>query len=80
LQNSPPKEARGILKLIKRGTNKSDVRQIIRFVTEHGGIDYAAKKAEDYRKEARKCLTTLPDSPAKESLVLFIDYVMKRSK
>lgn len=76
---APRKERREIIKLIKNGKDKNGDVRIREFVKHYGGIDYAISKAEHYSKLAREELRPFPDSPSKESLLKFIDFVMERS-
>jgi octaprenyl-diphosphate synthase len=80
LQKAPAKESRRILKKIKSGTRANDIEEIVDFVQRYGGITYAVKKAEQLSTQARECLRPFPASEAKESLLLFVDYVMEREK
>jgi octaprenyl-diphosphate synthase len=79
LANAPRKESKQILKMIKNGASQREVSWVIRFVQEHGGIDYALSKAEQYATLARQHLASLPDSDAKDSLNLFVDFVTART-
>jgi octaprenyl-diphosphate synthase len=78
LRNGSKKEARQALKMIKSGTKTKDVEWVVNFVNDNGGIDYAAAKAEHYAVLARQSLIAFPDSPSKESLLQFVDFVMER--
>jgi octaprenyl-diphosphate synthase len=77
---APKKESRRILKMIKNNPKGKDVAFIVSFAEHYGGIDYAIAKAEEFSAVARECLLPFPDSPAKESLLMFVDYVMERVK
>jgi octaprenyl-diphosphate synthase len=79
-QQAPKKESRRILKMIRNGAKSKDVEYVIAFAHQYGGIDYAVSKAEYYSERARECLQPLPDSPAKEALMMFVDFVMERTK
>lgn len=78
LGHSDRKEARQALRIVKNGPNKRDVEWIVEFVQRNGGIDYTKGKAEDYAKTARQNLAGIPDSPARDALMLFVDFVMER--
>ena len=72
---------RHILNII--GNNKksrSDVEEVIRFVSEHGGMEYAAVRMNQYRDKALAILDTYPDSEAKNSLREFVSYTVSRDK
>jgi geranylgeranyl pyrophosphate synthase len=68
------------LQKIKRGAEGKDLDFIISFVRAYGGTEYAVQKAEAFSTRAIDCLKPLPESPAKQSLVTFVRYVMERAK
>lgn len=78
LDHADRKEARKALKLVKGGATSKDVAWIADFVRTNGGIDYACARAEHYADLARRSLDTLPDSPSRDALLQFVDYVMDR--
>ncbi len=80
LQQSTKQDSRKVLKMIKNGTSSKDVEFIVDFVRQNGGIEYAEKRAHDYGNAARECLKPFPDTDAKQSLEMFIDFVMDREK
>ena len=73
------KDARQALKIIKNGAKGKDVAWVVNFVEANGGITYALAKAEHYASLARRNLSSLPESRAKESLLQFVDFVMERN-
>ena len=77
---APKKESRRILKMIRNGAKGKEVEHVVAFAQEFGGIDYAVSKAEHYSQQARECLRPFPDSPTKEALLMFVDFVMERTK
>jgi len=83
LEKGPKKESRGILDLIRDGGKRirsGEVERVRRFVEEYGGIDYAMEKAASFSERAREAIDPFPDSPSKESLLRFADYVIAREK
>ncbi len=78
LKNSDRKEARQALRIVRHGAKKRDVEWIVEFVQQNGGIEYARGKAEHYARMARQNLAGIPDSPARDALMLFVDFVMER--
>jgi octaprenyl-diphosphate synthase len=79
LRHAPTREAKRILRVIKAGATSKDIAGIVKFVEANGGIDYALSKAEEFASKAREALHPLPQTPAKESLMLFVDFVMERT-
>lgn len=58
----------------------NNVEEIVRLVNEKGGIDYATAELNKYYTEAINILNEFPASEVKESLALYIDYLLKRNK
>lgn len=59
----------------KRAVRSSDV---IAFVREKGGLEYAAEVAEGFASKAVESIARFPESDARRSLELLVDFVMKR--
>ncbi len=74
------KEISNIKRMLKKGVNNEDVRGIIRFVEEKGGIEYANSKKEEYAQAAKECLSAYPDNDVKKHLFAFVDYTVSRKK
>ena len=58
----------------------NNVAELVRLVNEKGGIDYANTQLNKYYNEAINILNYFPASEVKESLALYIDYLLKRNK
>ena len=80
LKQSSKQDARKVLKMIKSGAAGKDVEFIVDFVQNNGGIQYAEQRAHEFGNAAKDCLKLLPPSDAKNSLEIFIDFVMERDK
>lgn len=75
------KSGKEILDLIKKDKlKKSEIKKIIEFVNDNGGIDYAEKISKEYSQKASTYLTSFPDNPSKQSLLNFCDFVIDRNK
>ena len=72
------KEAAHIRKLIKNGSKNDDVKEVIKFVRENGGIGYALETAKSYSNKAKEALKILPDSQSKVALEALVDFVIDR--
>lgn len=72
------KEAAHIRKLIKNGSKNNEVKEVIKFVRENGGIDYALETAKSYSNKAKEALKILPDSQSKIALEALVDFVIDR--
>ena len=60
--NSPEKDVKKLIKRIKKGASNKDVKEIISYVEEKGGIEYTRKKLQDYSEKAKNSLSIFPDS------------------
>lgn len=80
LAHAQASERKEILGMIRAGGKKIDVRRIVRFAEEHGGIAYATQRARHYAAQAKEQIADFPDSPSKASLAAFADFVVDREK
>jgi octaprenyl-diphosphate synthase len=76
--NSKKKYILGIVK--NRKKTKSQINEVIAFVSENGGMDYADLKMNQYRDKALAILDSFPDSEVKNSLREFVHYTTSRKK
>jgi octaprenyl-diphosphate synthase len=56
------------------------VKEVIRFVKDSGGLDYAVLKMKEYQAKALALLDNYHTSPYKDSLELMVNYVIERKK
>jgi octaprenyl-diphosphate synthase len=56
------------------------VKEVVTFVKDNGGLDYAISKMKQFQDEASQILITYPDSQYKNSLELMVNYVIDRKK
>jgi len=54
------------------------IGEVVGIVRDHGGLDYARRRGEQFAREAEEALADLPESPARTSLVDAIAYVVER--
>jgi len=80
LAGAPRSEAKSIIRIIKNGASTKELRHVVEFAHDFGGIAYAEKKAGSYAGLALQALEQLPPSPAKDAMEQFVDFVMERSK
>ncbi|SIR08765.1 octaprenyl-diphosphate synthase [Maribacter ulvicola] len=60
--------------------DKKRVKEVIAFVKDKGGLDYAVTKMLQYRDQALELLSTYPESDYKSALELMVNYVVDRKK
>ena len=81
LNNRQISKKRHILGIVKsRKKTKAEINEVISFVTENGGMEYAELKMNQYRDKALAILDSYPDSEVKESLKEFVHYTTSRKK
>lgn len=81
LNQAPKDKRRWLINSVKNhNTDKKRVREVINYVKETGGLDYAVTKMKDFQQQAMELIKPYPDSPYKDSLVLMVDYVIDRKK
>ena len=79
LQQAPTRDSRQALRLIKNGAKNKELQWVLDFVRQNGGIDYSLKKASEFGRLATANLATFGDSPAKEALTGFVEFVLERT-
>ena len=81
LNHSDKKQKAWLINSIKNhNKNKKRVNEVIAYVKEAGGLDYAVKKMLAFKDEALSLLKNYPSSPYKESLEMMVNYVVDRKK
>ena len=72
-------ERNWILNTIKKhNKNKTKVNQLISFVKEKGGVEYAKKVMINYKSKALNMLLEFPKNDYRKSLEFMLDYVIER--
>ncbi len=75
----PKKVAKKYIGFLKNNNlKKKDIKEIISFVTEQGGIKYAENISKEYSDKAIDLLSDFDDCPAKSSLIEFCRFVIDR--
>ncbi len=64
----------------KKDFSDANIDRLISFAQANGGIVYAEKRMQDYRQKAIEMLKDMPDSEAREALLLLTDYILERKK
>ncbi|MHC5309109.1 polyprenyl synthetase family protein [Myroides sp. LJL116] len=81
LNKCEPKQRKWLINSIKNHNNdKRRVKEVIAFVKEQGGLDYATQVMIEYQKRALAILDQFEDSVYKESLSRMVNYVIERKK
>ena len=74
-------ERRRIIRLVKGGgTDRAKVEEVMAFVRDSGGLEYARKAMYEYQERAFVLLREFPESETRESLERLVRYVTERKK
>ena len=74
-------EMEPLIRSVKQGhTTPDDIRHLIDFTQQNGGIEYAETVMNNIANQARKLLDIYPDGNVKMALNEYIDYVIQRQK
>ena len=81
LNNCSKKKHDWLINSIKKhNKDKKRVKEVIAFVKENNGLEYAVAKMKQFQKEALQLLDNYPESEFKSSLILMVNYVIERKK
>ncbi|MGM5468687.1 polyprenyl synthetase family protein [Flavobacteriaceae bacterium LMO-SS05] len=81
LNTCSKKEKSWLINSVKNhNKDKSRVKEVIVFVKQHGGLEYAVDKMKQFQQEALLLLNQYPESEFKNSLTLMVNYVIDRKK
>ncbi|MCC6601427.1 MAG: polyprenyl synthetase family protein [Crocinitomicaceae bacterium] len=81
LNNSDKSVRKRMIDTVKNHNTHSDrVKELIKTVRDSGGIEYAAKKMEDFREKALEILFTFPQNEARNSLEGLVQFTIHRDK
>ena len=81
LNTSDKKHRRWLINSIKNhNKDKKRVKEVIAYVKEKGGLDYAVAKMIQFKDEALEILDNYPASDYKAALTLMVNYVVERKQ
>ncbi|MFZ4929499.1 polyprenyl synthetase family protein [Chryseobacterium sp. Mn2064] len=79
LKTAGEKDRKYYFDTIKRyNNNPKRVKELIEFVKNSGGLEYAITVMKDFQQKAKDILNEFPDSEARKSLHIMLDYVIER--
>lgn len=79
LKTASEKDRKYYFDTIKRyNNNPKRVKELIEFVKNSGGLEYAIKVMKDFQQKAKDILNEFPESEARKSLHIMLDYVIER--
>ncbi|MEY3051087.1 MAG: hypothetical protein RLY31_872 [Bacteroidota bacterium] len=81
LNQTSSREKKRIISIIKHHSDRPDkVNEVIRFVRESDGLEYARQAMESYSNRAFSLLDTFPPSPARDAMRQLVVFVTRRKK
>lgn len=81
LNTVPDKEKKWLINSIKNhNKDKKRVKEVIEFVKNNNGLEFAEQKMLSFYKKAKDILNDFPNSQYKEALFLMMEYVIIRKK
>lgn len=81
LNNSTKDKKKWLINSIKNhNKNKKRVKEVIAYVKDKGGLEYAVTKMLEFKDEALALLDSYEDSEYKAALKLMVNYVVERKK
>jgi len=81
LEQSNNSKRKRILAIVRnKKKTKSEIADVISFVADHGGMEYADIRMNQYRDKALAILDSYPDSEVKKSLWDFVLFTTSRDK
>ena len=81
LANTESGEKKRIINLVKNhNDDAAKIAQIVKFVNETGGLQYAETQMKKYQDEAFTILNTFPDSESRRSLEQLVRFTTERNK
>jgi octaprenyl-diphosphate synthase len=81
LNQAEPSKRGAIIRKIKNGNRSQHVvNEVVQFVNDMGGIDFAKSKMLEYKSAAMDILNSFPESESRNSLRNLVDYTVSRVK
>ena len=79
LNNAPEDKRKWLINSVKNhNKDRKRVREVIEYVKDSGGLDYAQARMYEFRDKALEILRAYPESPYRNSLELMVNYVVER--
>ena len=79
LSNNNKSDNKKILAIINnKKKNSKNIKEVIEFVRQNGGIEYSVSKMIEYRNKALDIINNYPHSEIKQSLVELVDFTTTR--
>ncbi len=81
LHHAPKSDKKWLLNIIRnQNKNPKKVQELIAYVKENGGLDFAVSQMKKFQSEALTLLQSFPESPYRDALQKLVDYVIERKR
>jgi octaprenyl-diphosphate synthase len=81
LEQSTRLEKRKIMRLIRNGSmNSNKIGQVVEFVKENGGLEFAESKMREFKDKAENVLLSYPESESRQGLLDLVRFTIERNK
>lgn len=82
VNNSELPSIKALARKVKdRTVNADEIAVLVDYTKTHGGIEYAERRMDDFRREAQAFIDAhVPDEKVKDALKAYLDYVIERRK
>ena len=81
LNHADPSRRKSMIRKIKNGNRSQHVvNEVVLFVKDMGGIEFAEAKMQEYKTAAMDILYSFPESPSRSSLRDLVEYTVSRKK
>ena len=81
LQEADSKQRQHIIKTIKKHHDRpKKVKEVVDFVRQSGGLEYARNKMLEHINQAKEILYNFPQTEERDALALVLDYTAQRKK
>ena len=80
IRNAPEDEKKELLSVIfSYNYTDENIHKLISYAKEHGGIEYAYRKMEEYKNRAEEIIETVSDTEVREALEAAVEYIVERA-
>ncbi|EGK00578.1 polyprenyl synthetase family protein [Dysgonomonas gadei] len=77
---APEDEKKELLSVIfSYNYTDENIHKLISYAKEHGGIEYAYRKMEEYKNRAEEIIATVSDTEVREALEAAVEYIVERA-
>ena len=81
LQQASWSQKRRVINTVKNhNENQTRVAEVVQFVQDSGGLDYAAGRMKEYQEKAMTILSGFPEGEIKSAMIKLVEYVISRNK